>query len=114
MLHYDKYSKNRKGTASPRTNFKPKNRGNKSEDSKISSDDEKTCRGNEESETIEHIRNLKYGDIGPGKVKEMLSPKKNTMPLQRHSELSLKSNELSEDDKDPRSKKTIELVRDNQ
>lgn len=79
--------------------------GNKSEDSKISSDEEKTCRSNEESETIQHIRNLKYRDIVPGKVKEMLSPRKNTMPLQRHNELSLKSNELPEDYKDPRSKK---------
>ena len=65
----DQYSTTKKDTTSPRKNFKLKNSRNKSEESKLSSDDEKSSSRDEESEIIDHIWNLRYRGVGPGKVR---------------------------------------------
>ena len=43
--------------------------GNKTEESKLSSDKEKSSSSDEESEIIDHIRNFKYKGVRPGKVR---------------------------------------------
>lgn len=59
--------KTKKEITSPRKNFKLRNRGNKTRESKHTSDEEKTKSSDEESEIKDLIRNLKYRSIGPGK-----------------------------------------------
>ena len=69
LPHNDQYSTTKKDPASLRKNFKLTNSGNKTEESKFSSDEEKSSCSDEESEIIDRIRNLKYRGIGPDKVR---------------------------------------------
>ena len=59
LPHNDQYSTTKKDTASPRKNFKLTNSGNETEEIKLSSDEEESNSSDEESEIIDHIRNLK-------------------------------------------------------
>ena len=69
LIIQHQYSTTEKDTASPRKNFKLRNRGKKARESKLSSDQEKTCSSDEESEIIDYIRNLKLRGISQGKVR---------------------------------------------
>ena len=56
----NQYSTTKIDITSRRNNFKLKTRGNKTEEIKLSIDEEKTSSSDKESETAHHIRNLKY------------------------------------------------------
>ena len=68
LPHNDQYSTTKIDTVSPRKNCKLTNSGNETEESTLSSDKENSS-SSEESEIIDHIRNLKYKGIAPGKVR---------------------------------------------
>ena len=69
LSHIDQYSTTRKDTVSPRKYHKQKNKEYMTEESKISNDEEKSSSSDEENEIVDHIRNLRYKGIGPGKVR---------------------------------------------